>query len=522
MSARNIEDSLVGTWFARLGVLAVLVGAAFGYRYAVDQRLIGPAARVSLGALTGAGFLVWGHWAQTRKWESFSHAVTGGGVAILYLSVLAALLQYDLIQPPTALVLLTAIAVLSAWLAVNYDSLPLAILGTLGAFMNPFLIASGDPDAPRALTYVVGVDFGIVVLASFKRWPSLNKLALVGSVAVFGAVATDATTFEGMSFATVLWLLFTIIPYVQVLRDNDHTADVVEASLLVMVGFLYFAAGMYYLEKFGYVAQGVFTMVISASYAAGALAAHRDERTRGSLSAVLAGLAVAFGVVAAPIIADGPVVQLVWSVEGSVLLWVGGRTGDGYAKLAAAGLILVGMLGAVEAVATHDPDRLLSSAGSATLVAHIVLLYLDGWIIATMPRVEEWEIALVPVLGIAANLLTLAWLSRELMFEIERRVAPARAYDVRQFAISALWGVYSAALLGVGVARRQPWIRFLALGLFGVTIAKMVTVDLWHLEVLQRTVAFVGLGALLLASSLIYNRFRDLIVGVAPGSQDKS
>ena len=75
------------------------------------------------------------------------------------------------------------------------------------------------------------------------------------------------------------------------------------------------------------------------------------------------------------------------------------------------------------------------------------------------------------------------------------------------------WACYSAVLLAIGVARRQPWLRYLALGLFGLTIAKMVSVDLWQLGVLQRTVAFVGLGAVLLACSVMYNRFRDLIVG---------
>jgi uncharacterized membrane protein len=42
---------------------------------------------------------------------------------------------------------------------------------------------------------------------------------------------------------------------------------------------------------------------------------------------------------------------------------------------------------------------------------------------------------------------------------------------------------------------------------------KMVTVDLWQLEVLQRTFAFGGLGVLMIACSFLYNRFRGLIVG---------
>jgi hypothetical protein len=37
-------------------------------------------------------------------------------------------------------------------------------------------------------------------------------------------------------------------------------------------------------------------------------------------------------------------------------------------------------------------------------------------------------------------------------------------------------------------------------------------VDLWLLEPLHRTIAFTGLGLLLLLGSLLYHRFRDLIL----------
>src|SRR5688500_7895642 len=128
----SIEDNVVGTWFARLGVLALLIGAAFGYRYAVDQGLIGPAARVALGVCSGAAMLAAGYRARVNGWLTFSHALTGGGVAVLYLSVLAAQYRFDLISPAVALTLLTGVALLSARLALGYDSLPLAILTTIG------------------------------------------------------------------------------------------------------------------------------------------------------------------------------------------------------------------------------------------------------------------------------------------------------------------------------------------------------------------------------------------------------
>jgi len=178
----SIEDNVVGTWFARLGVLALLIGAAFGYRYAVDQGLIGAEARVALGVVSGFAMIGWGHVARKKDWINFAHALSGGGIAVLYLSVFAAQYRFDLVSPALALTLLSGVALLSAWLAIGYDSLPLAILATLGAFMNPFFMAADEPVA--ALTYLVGVDVAVVCLAFYKRWSSLNKLALAGTVVI--------------------------------------------------------------------------------------------------------------------------------------------------------------------------------------------------------------------------------------------------------------------------------------------------------------------------------------------------
>ncbi|MGH2807069.1 MAG: DUF2339 domain-containing protein [Actinomycetota bacterium] len=507
----SIEDSVVGTWFARIGVLAVLIGAAFGYRYAVDQGWIVPVLRVMLGAAVGLGFIGAGHWSRGRQWHAFSSATSGGGIAILYLSVLAASERYDLIDPGTALFLLTCVALASAALSIAYDSLALAVLATVGAFLNPFFITGGNPDPSVALSYVVGIDVGIVALAYFKRWPSLSKLALIGSAAVYAIAVPEADLIQGLGFATILWLLFTIVPYMQVARDGTdmHVTDV---ALVVSTGFLYFSAGMYVLIEETALSQGVFTLVEGLLYGSFAALALTNARTRGILSDSMAGLALSFITLSIPIMFDGPVVELVWSVEGTLLLWLGGRARDLRARLIGFALLLLGLAGATEAVAFHAPDRLLLSGDSLAIAGQLVTFFVAAWLLSRLPDLEEWERACVPVLGICAHLLALGWLTQETTYEIRRNVSPDRFFEVVHFSYSALWATYSALMFVIGVVRNQPWARYVGVGLFGLTIVKMVSVDLWELEILHRMIAFLGLGALLLACSLMYNRMRDLVV----------
>src|SRR5687768_3338687 len=81
------EANVVGAWLARAGVLAILIGAGFAFKYGIDRGVIGPIARVMIGLAAGAGFVVWGEVARRKTWDLFAQALTAGGLALSYLSV---------------------------------------------------------------------------------------------------------------------------------------------------------------------------------------------------------------------------------------------------------------------------------------------------------------------------------------------------------------------------------------------------------------------------------------------------
>ena len=72
-------------------------------------------------------------------------------------------------------------------------------------------------------------------------------------------------------------------------------------------------------------------------------------------------------------------------------------------------------------------------------------------------------------------------------------------------------------MLTVGIARRSKLLRVMALLLLGLTIFKVFLFDLSSLEKLYRIISFIVLGAILLAVSFLYQRYRqrmtELIVG---------
>ena len=72
----------------------------------------------------------------------------------------------------------------------------------------------------------------------------------------------------------------------------------------------------------------------------------------------------------------------------------------------------------------------------------------------------------------------------------------------------------------VGIARRSKLLRVMALLLLGLTIFKVFLFDLSSLEKLYRIISFIVLGAILLAVSFLYQRYRqrmsELIGGAEP------
>jgi len=79
----------------------------------------------------------------------------------------------------------------------------------------------------------------------------------------------------------------------------------------------------------------------------------------------------------------------------------------------------------------------------------------------------------------------------------------------QQLGFSLLWTMYAAALTVAGVRRQLPILRYQALVLFGITIAKVFFFDLGFLAGFYRIVSSLGLGIVLLIVAFLYQKFAN-------------
>jgi len=83
---------------------------------------------------------------------------------------------------------------------------------------------------------------------------------------------------------------------------------------------------------------------------------------------------------------------------------------------------------------------------------------------------------------------------------------PAVAQRVATFSITVVWVVLAVGALIVGFQWRMRPVRYIALGLFALTAAKLLVVDMNGVQQLYRILAFMLVGVVLIAASYAYHR----------------
>jgi uncharacterized membrane protein len=85
-----------------------------------------------------------------------------------------------------------------------------------------------------------------------------------------------------------------------------------------------------------------------------------------------------------------------------------------------------------------------------------------------------------------------------------------------QLSLSLIWTVYGGVMLTAGILRRNRMLRVMALCLLGITIIKVFLIDLSSLDRVYRIISFIALGAILLAVSFLYQRYRQRSIDSLP------
>lgn len=329
-SIESFESRLGSQIFNRIAIVLLLIGTAYGMKLAVDRGLLGPAARVILGLVAGAGLVLWSERFRHKGFAAFSYSLKAVGSGVLYLSLWAAFQRFHLLPASAAMAMMILVTAWNAYMAWAQDSELLAAYALAGGFATPLLVSTGGNHEIFLFTYLLAIDLATIALVRLKTWPRLllgtfpvTALFFIGWYAEFYAKDELGVT---AFFITLFGMAFASVP---IGRSEAATgqrfaslATVLNDILLPLANAALVALAFYsVLEDAGHHAWLPWLMIVLAAAYLGVM---QLPQTRAA-SAVHLTLAVVFLTIAIPLKASGSWITVSWLVEGLALLWVATR-----------------------------------------------------------------------------------------------------------------------------------------------------------------------------------------------------
>jgi uncharacterized membrane protein len=341
-----------GNTVVRVGIVVLFFGLVFLAKYAADAGLFPIEVRLASIAAVAIGLLVLG-WRLRERKAAYALNLQGGGVAVLYLTVFAAFRLYQLLPPVAAFALLIAIAAFAALLAVVQDALALALIGTIGGFIAPILVSTGQGNHVMLFSYMLILNIGVLAMAWKKSWRSLEAVAFAftwGIAALWGMDRYKPELYASTQpFLIAFFVVFLVMALLvmqrkprvsneaemsktapQVLGSSAETSTPAAQKNLAINGALAFGTPVI---AFALQAALVKHMEFGAAFSAvafgavylllGAWLRKRGRDEEGTLFQIFLAIGVAFATLAIPFAFDARVTAGAWALEGAALYWFG-------------------------------------------------------------------------------------------------------------------------------------------------------------------------------------------------------
>jgi len=536
---QSLETRIGRIWFNRIGIFAIIVGMGFFLKYAFDNNWIGELGRVVLGLLAGLGMIIGGEITHRKNYKIFSEGLIAGGASLLYLSIYAAFNFYHLIGPIAAFVFLIMVTIFIGTFAVRFDSSRVLNLSIIGGFLTPFLISVGGIHPVALMFYILLLDIGILWVSFFKKWEYCNVVALILTYTTYfswyGIQYKHQYFLAAEIFISSVFILFTIVAILYNFIRKKLTTEG-DMAVVIINGIFYFLANYRLLLRehipfryLGFISIALAFIYLLFSYSAFTRTKRKDKR----LILTYLSLTLLFATISIPIELRYHWITIAFMIESTILIWLG-------FKIQIKGLRTVGLVLAAIALfrllfmdfsySAHYKLNLFFNKRFLTYLILVACALISAYLYReNRDKIYEEERWLPTFLALSACVILLINLSLEISYHFNNLIRAARIphkgpypaaekinlvalRNAQRFSISALWGVYSFTLIIIGIFRKFKALRIMAMILFILTILKVFLIDISEIGRIWRILSFIGLGVVLVVTSLLYQKYRDKII----------
>lgn len=160
----------------KTAISILVIGIILLLRFATEHWQLSLATKLAMVALSSAAVTGLGYRLQQRN-RSFALGLEGLGLAALCLTLFFA--YYNAIIPNLLIAsgYFLLLMALTLWLSLRQQSVELALMAMVMAYLAPFTLPVRDATAPEFIGYYLVINIAVAVLSSLRPWKFLNQIA---------------------------------------------------------------------------------------------------------------------------------------------------------------------------------------------------------------------------------------------------------------------------------------------------------------------------------------------------------
>jgi uncharacterized membrane protein len=532
---QSLEQRIGSQLFNRVGILAILFAVAWFLKLAIDRDWIGPGLRIAVGLLVAAALMGWSERFRAKHFAAFSFTLKALGSGIAYLTLWASLNIYHLLPGWLAFFLMVAVTVTNALFALKQESELLAGYALLGGLVTPALLSTAQDNELFLFGYLLVLAIGVVLLFGLRSWLRLAIWAFAGiSVYFFSWYSRfyhpnqRATT---LIFVALFFAVFSATPFL-ILRQSPPAPGrsvvrrfVVAAPVAICAIAAFEAFPLVSDVRSEWMRVWLALALALGAFILSQLAARRVSDGLGAeLSATHEAIATLFLAMAIGFAGTRYSITLGWLGEAMgivVLACLRPRLARSPMAAAMLALSLASLLFMEFSDPLRQPVEVFANSHFLVYLVGIAVFVATIWMSLAARKRDSPEMAkgnwttMIVLATVALNLVALLAVSLEIhhywscgarLFGNLCRVVDPGDTVFAHFVYSGWFMLYAAALMTAGFLARSAFVRWQAVVLLTLSIAKVFLVDTSQLNQGFRVLSFLTLGVMLLVISFAYQR----------------
>ena len=390
----SLEESIGIKWFARIGILALIIGVGYFIKYAIDRNWINHLTRILIGLVVGLALVIIGEVvAKKENYLTWARTLEGGGIVIMYFSAYAA---YHFEEYRNAIginliwdiILLSVIIFAGILLALKDDSKIIAAEAFFLGFITSLLSSSFGT---LTLIYNLLLAIGLVSVVIYKKWTVLGIGGVIATYLFYlpWVVENPNQFWMALTFLISYFLIFNI----QSLFSRSDKEDGLNIAVVLINSTFFFLFSYMQIYRNYFDFRGFYVFILALVYFILYLIAQSIDKKEVSLTNLAVG--IFFLTLAIPIQLNKNLITIVWGLETLLLTFIGVKLDN---KIIRVSSYVVGILTFIKLIQfdtfmlqAFSWSNIIGSTRLISFLASVIVFFICASLIEQDPKSKKFN-----------------------------------------------------------------------------------------------------------------------------------